>query len=321
MPISAIYEPIQEDMAEVEESFRAVGEVDLPWMVEPLKYVLESGGKRIRPALTLLAGKFYRYNPEQMIPLATAVELFHTATLVQDDAIDKSAVRRGKPTVNSLWGEGIAVLLGDYLFAKAAELVCSTGNLRVMTIFAQTLMYISSGQLRQYISAYDWRQDRQEYYQQIESKTAWLFSVAAQSGALMSGALEEEAEAFRSYGLNLGMAFQIVDDILDFIGDEEELGKPVASDLLQGTLTLPAILLMERHPDETIIREIFEKRGDQEGVEQVIEMIRNSSVVEECYQIAADFCAQACLALEGLPDNACRKSLLDLADYVIERHE
>lgn len=321
MPISAIYEPIQEGMAEVEESFRAVGEADLPWMAEPLKYVLESGGKRIRPALTLLAGKFYRYNPEQMIPLATAVELFHTATLVQDDAIDKSAVRRGKPTVNSLWGEGISVLLGDYLFAKAAELVCSTGNLRVMSIFAQTLMHISSGQLRQFMSAYDWRQDRQEYYQQIESKTAWLFSVAAQSGALMAGALDEEAEALRTYGLNLGMAFQIVDDILDFIGDEEELGKPVGSDLLQGTLTLPAILLMERQPGETIIREIFEKRGDRAGVERVIEMIRSSSIVDECYQIAADFCAQACLALEGLPENACRKSLLDLADYVIERHK
>jgi geranylgeranyl pyrophosphate synthase len=253
--------------------------------------------------------------------LATAVELFHTATLVQDDAIDKSAVRRGKPTVNSLWGEAIAVLLGDYLFAKAAELVCSTGNLRVMSIFAQTLMHISSGQLRQYVSAYNWRQDRQEYYQQIESKTAWLFSVAAQSGALMSGALEEEAEALRTYGLNLGMAFQIVDDILDFIGEEEELGKPVASDLLQGTLTLPAILLMERYPGEPIIREIFEKRGDRAGVARVIEMIRNSSIVQECYRIAAEFCAQACLALEGLPDNACRKSLLDLADYVIERHE
>ncbi len=321
LPISAIYEPIQEGMAEVEESFRAVGEVDLPRMVEPLKYVLESGGKRIRPALTLLAGKSYHYNPEQMIPLATAVELFHTATLVQDDAIDKSAVRRGKSTVNSLWGEGIAVLLGDYLFAKAAELVCRTGNLRVMNIFAQTLMHISSGQLRQYMSAYDWRLDRQEYYQQIESKTAWLFSVAAQSGALMGDALEEEAEAFRTYGRNLGMAFQIVDDILDFIGEEEELGKPVASDLLQVTLTLPAILLMERHPGETIIRDIFEKRGDRAGVERVIEMIRSSSIVEECYRIAADFCAQACLALEGLPKNACRKSLLDLADYVIERHK
>ena len=305
----------------MEVGFREVGGVDLHWMVEPLKYVLESGGKRVRPAMTLLAGKFYRYNPEQMIPLATAVELFHTATLVQDDAIDKSAVRRGKPTVNNLWGEAIAVLLGDYLFAKAAELVCSTGNLRVMSIFAQTLMHISSGQLRQYMSAYDWRLDRQEYYKQIESKTAWLFSVAAQSGALISGALEEEVEAFKTYGSNLGMAFQIVDDILDFIGEEEELGKPVGSDLIQGTLTLPAILLMEQHPDETIIKEIFEKRGDRAGVERVIEMIRNSSIVEDCYQIAADFCAQACLALDGLPDNACRKSLFDLADYVIERRK
>ena len=308
-------------MAEVEESLKAAGKVDLPWMAEPLRHVLESGGKRIRPAVTLLAGKFYHYNLEQLIPMATAIELFHTATLVHDDAVDKSLVRRGRPTVNSLWGEGIAVLLGDYLFANSSELICSTGNLRVVRLFAQMLMTISSGQLRQLMSAYDWRQDREDYYQQISSKTASLFSTATEAGAILSEAPEEGVEALGTYGHGLGMAFQIVDDILDFIGEEEEMGKPVGSDLLQGTLTLPAILLMEQHPDDPIIREIFQKSEDKAGVERVIERIRNSSIVEDCYRIAADFLARACRALESLPKNACRRSLFDLADYIIERRK
>ena len=169
------------------------------------------------------------------------------------------------------------------------------------------------------MSAYDWRQGREDYYQQISSKTAALLSLATEAGAILSEAPEEGVEALRTYGHELGMAFQIVDDILDFIGEEEELGKPVGSDLMQGTLTLPAILLMEQHADDALLREIFEKGGDRAGVERVIEMVRNSSIVQECYKIAADFCAQACHALEGLPEKACRRSLLDLADYIIER--
>jgi len=319
LTISSINEPIQEDLTKVEENLRALSMADLPWMAEPLRQIVESGGKRIRPALTLLAGKFYRYRAELLVPMATAIELFHAATLVHDDTVDNSAVRRGRPTVNSLWGKEIAVLLGDYLFSKSADLVCSAGDLRVMKVFAQTLMSISSGQLRQFVKAFDWRQDRQEYYRQIESKTASLFAAAGESGAILSAAPAEGIKALKTYVHDLGMAFQIVDDVLDFVGEEEEMGKPVGSDLLQGTLTLPVIFLMERHPDHPVVREVFQSGGSEAGVEQVIEMIHNSSIIEECYQTASDFCAQACRALEQLPENACRKSLLDLADYVIER--
>ena len=319
MTISSIYEPIREDLTKVEDSLRAISMADLPWMAEPLKQIVESGGKRIRPALTLLAGKFYRYNTELLVPMATAIELFHAATLVHDDTVDNSSVRRGRPTVNSLWGEEIAVLLGDYLFSKSADLVCSTGDLRVMKVFAQTLMSISSGQLRQFVSAYNWRQGREEYYWQIESKTAALFCAAGESGALLSEAPADSVEALKTYGHELGIAFQIVDDVLDFVGEEEEMGKPVGSDLLQGTLTLPVILITERYPDDPVVREAFERDGNEAGVQRVIEMIRNSSIIDECYRIASGFCAQARHALEHLPDNASRRSLFELADYVIER--
>ena len=319
MSIASIYEPIQQTIAQVEERLEEFSRNGLPWMAEPLEYVLGGGGKRIRAALVLLAGKFYRYNPEQLIAMATAIELFHNATLVHDDAVDKSSVRRGKPTVSSLWGGSIAVLLGDYLFSSSADLVSSIGNLRVVRLFSQTLMKISSGQLRETFGAYNWRQNRQDYFEQIASKTASLFSAAAEAGAILSEAPEEAVEALKTYGHNMGMAFQIVDDILDFIGDEDEMGKPVGSDLLQGTLTLPAILLMENHSQSNPVKELFEKKGDQTEVQRVIEMVRNSPIVPECYRIAAGFSTQDSHALDGLPENACRRSLLDLADYVIAR--
>jgi len=319
LTITSIYQPIEQSLAMVEENLRTFTRANLPWMTEPLKHVLEGGGKRIRPALTLLAGKFYRHNPEQLVTIATAFELFHTATLVHDDAVDDSAMRRGRPTVNSRWGDGIAVLLGDYLFSNSAYLVYTVGNLRVIKLFSETLIIISSGQLRQLFSAYDWRQTQQDYYEQISSKTASLFAAATQAGALLSEAPEEAVQALYTYGRDLGMAFQIVDDILDFVGDEEEMGKPVGSDLLEGTITLPAILLMENYPQDNPIKELFQKGRDRNEMQRVIEMVRNSSIVEECYRIAADFSARSCRALDGLPDNAYRRSLLDLAHYLIER--
>jgi len=319
--IASIYEPIEQDLTVVEENLKKFITANLPWMEEPLEHVLDSGGKRIRPALTLLAGKFHNYNLEQLIPIATAIELFHTATLIHDDAVDGSSMRRGRPTVNSRWGDGIAVLLGDYLFSNSAYIFYVVGNLRVMKLFSQTLITISSGQLRQLFSAYNWQQSRQDYYEQIGSKTASLLSASTETGAILSEAPEEAVEALKTYGHDLGMSFQIVDDILDFIGDEEEMGKPVGSDLLEGTLTLPAILLMENYPQDNPVRELFQKRGDREEVQRVIEMVRNSPIVDECYRIAADFSAKACRALEGLPDNACRRSLIHLAHYLIERRK
>jgi len=319
LSIATIYEPIQEGLELVEEKLMDFSHVDYPWIAKPLGYVLESHGKRVRPGLTLLAGRFYQYDLKKLVPMAAAIELFHNATLVHDDAVDHALLRRGKSAVNSLWGEGVAVLLGDYLFSVSADLVASIGNLRVVSMFARTLTEISGGQLRETFSSYNWRLKREEYYEQIYSKTASLFAAATGTGAVLSGAPEWAVETLLSYGKNLGMAFQVVDDILDFTGDEEEMGKPVGSDLLQGTLTLPAIILRERNPDDSSIRELFEKRGGREDVDRIIEMIRNSSILEQCHDIAADFSAQARKDVEGLPDEPCRRSLTELADYVVER--
>lgn len=319
MQLSTIYEPIQEDLVKVGNEISSVSQADFPWLSELLHYSLSGSGKKIRPALTLLSGKFYHYNLNTLLPMATAVELLHVATLVHDDAIDKSPVRRGKPTLYKVWGEDKAVLLGDYLFAKAGELTATTRNLRVIKLFAQTLKTISTGELAQTFSAFNLEQTHEEYIHRISCKTAALFILATESGGVLSEAPETSIVILNEYGYNLGIAFQIVDDVLDFVGTEEELGKATGSDLAQGTLTLPAMLLLERFPKDNPVKRVFQNGDKQKNIKQAIELVRNSSIVEECYRIASGYCTKACRNLNLLPDNASRQALIELANYVVNR--
>jgi len=323
LQLAQIYQSVQVDLAKVESQISSVTEVDFPGLAELLSHIL-LGGKAIRPALTLLSGKFYDYNLDLLLPMATSVELMHTSTLVHDDAIDKSTVRRGRPTINSIWGEDRAVLLGDYLFAKAGEFAALTGNLRVIRLFARTLQIISSGELKQTFDAFSLEQTLDQYLEKVSSKTASLFSLATESGAILSQAPEESVQVLKDYGGNLGIAFQIVDDVLDFVSTEEELGKPTGSDLAQGTLTLPAMLLLERYPEDNPVKELFSNRDMPEEDKQVkidraIELVRQSSIVDGCYRVASDYCVKACSNLGLLPGNAARQVLIELADYVVNR--
>ena len=318
--LTAIYEPVQEDLVQVEDRLKTACEVDFPHLSQLLDYSLRSGGKRVRPALVLLSAKFYHYDLEHLLPMAAAIEVLHTATLVHDDAIDNSLVRHGRPTVNKEWGEDKAILLGDYLLAKSEELVADTQNLRVIKLFAQTIMIVSSGELNQAFSAFNLEQTEQQYLERIASKTASLLTLATESGAILSQAPEKSVRALKEYGYNLGIAFQIVDDILDFIGTEEEMGKPVGSDLAEGTLTLPAILLLQRYPEDNPVRRLFHHQGDDgDNIRLAIEQVRNSSIIPECYQLASDYCARAHRSLDLLPNSASHRSLMELADYVMAR--
>jgi len=319
LQLSTIYKPVEKDLVKVDNELRMVSKVVFPWLAELLGYSLKGGGKGIRPALTLLSGKLYHYHLDILLPMATAVELLHVATLVHDDAIDKSPVRRSRPTVYKLWGEDKAVLLGDYLFAKAGELTATTQNLRVIKLFAQTLRIISTGELAQIFRAFSLEQTYQQYIQRISSKTAALFILATESGAVLSEAPETSIKILSEYGYNLGIAFQIVDDILDFIGTEEEVGKPIGSDLAQGTLTLPAMLLLERYPEDNPVKRLFQNQDSQDNIKLAIEQVRNSSVIDECYTVASNYCSKACHDLNLLPDNASRQSLFNIANYVIQR--
>ncbi len=320
MQLSAIYQPIQEDLSRVEDRLRSLQKPEgLPWMGEPLEYTLGDGGKRVRPALTLLAGGFHVYDLDLLLPMAVGVELFHTATLVHDDVVDESPVRRGKPTIANRWGKGVAVLLGDYFFATSADLVASTGNLAVVRLYAQTLLTMSSGELGQSLSDFDPGAVRQRYYSWIGSKTASLFSMATHSGAILSQAPPEAVEALKGYGLNLGLSFQVVDDILDVVGEEKELGKPVGIDLIQGSITLPLILVMEQHPESSLIKQVLENRVDEKSLRQALEMVTHPDIIGECYNIARGFRDRALECLEPLSFNRFHGPLTDLAHYVLER--
>ena len=317
--IATLYEPIQAEMAAVEETLDSLTRVDTPWLAEMLGAVLFAGGKRMRPAVALLAGQFGAFRREQSLPLAVALELLHTASLVHDDIIDSARVRRGRPTASTLFDDHAAVVLGDYIFSQAAALVAQTGSVPVVRLFSETMIAMSMAELAEDRVAFNYDQHIDGYLERIKGKTASLFAAAARGGALVSDASPAHVASLQVYGENLGMAFQIVDDILDFCGDEEEMGKPVGSDLMQGTLTLPSLLLIQRHPETNPIRELFQERDEPTHLARAIEMVCESGILEESYKIARGFRDGACSALASLPDGAPRASLEELADYVLER--
>ena len=318
MRTDLLYGPVQEDIALVEATFDSIKQVDYAPLAKMLDIVLAGGGKLLRPALTLLGGRFGEYDLDLLVPLAASVELLHTASLVHDDVIDNAATRRGRPTANSTFHNATTVMLGDYMFAHAADQVARTGNIRVIRLFAQTLMMMTKGEIGQDLTAYDSRQTVRDYLQRIGGKTASLFATACQGGGVVAQEPEEWIEALRGYGYNFGMAFQIVDDILDLTGDEAEMGKPVGSDLMQGTLTLPALILMDRYPEDNPVQK-FLLSPSQELLAPAVEAIRGSDIPQESYEMARNFCASAHEALSVLPDDAARQALYDLTDYVLER--
>ena len=315
MELSEIYAPVREDLNKVRDTLRSISRIEYAWLAEQLGYLVKETGKGIRPALTLLAGRSYAYNLDYLLPMAVSVELMHTATLVHDDAIDKALTRRGQATINSVWGDEIAVLMGDYLFAKAGEFVSETQTPRVIKLFSQTLATISSGEISQFRGSFNLNQTREDYFRRIYGKTASLFSLATQSGAILARAPETAVSSMKEYGDNLGIAFQIVDDIMDFTSTEEALGKPVGSDLTQGTLTLPAMLLRERYGDDNPVKKLFQTR-EKKYVAAAIEMVLDSPIIKECYGIASEYCEKACRNLDSIPDTASRRALYGLAEFI-----
>jgi geranylgeranyl pyrophosphate synthase len=319
--VASIYGPVHEDLQLVEDTLDRIKHVEnFPALAKMLGHVLGTGGKRLRPAIALLAGKFGDYNADLHVPLAASIELLHTATLVHDDVIDASPSRRGRPTVNELFNNSAAVMLGDYMFAHSAELISRTESTAVVRLFAHTIMAIAGGELHQDMSAYDYGQDTIKYFGRIEGKTASLFATSAEGGAMVARCTPDEREALRLYGLNVGMAFQVVDDILDFAGDEKEMGKPIGSDLMQGTITLPALILMERYPKDNPIKKAFRSRKPKtELVAEAVYMVLNSDILNESYDVARDFRDRALTALHTLPDIPARGTLEEIAGYVLER--
>jgi len=259
-------------------------------------------------------------DPDKLITLAAAVEMLHTATLVHDDLIDGALLRRGNPTLNARWSPASTVLTGDFIFARAAKLAAETDCLPLMRLFAETLAIIVNGELTQLFSSRDIA-NRENYNQRIFAKTASLFEMSARGAAMISPVDEATVETMQDYGYQVGMAFQIVDDILDFNGEQAEVGKPVGSDLLQGLITLPTLHYIEEHPDDPNIRPLLEGNYSvgQKQMNRLVQSIRKSDAISRSMNEAEKYVAEAVRALADMPVGTERQALEDLARYIVDR--
>jgi len=310
---------VQAGLKIVEELMRRQADNYHPDIANALEIILEAGGKRIRPILALLVGKMFQADLEPLITLSAAVELLHTATLVHDDLIDGALLRRGAPTLNSHWSPGATVLTGDFLFARAARLAAETNSDRLTKLFAQTLAVIVNGEITQMFDS-RCQLDKESYFKRIYAKTASLIETTSTGASIISKVSEEAIEQMRQFGYALGMAFQIIDDILDFTGEQVKLGKPVGSDLRQGLVTLPVIYYIEEHVDDPVIEPLLDgKCLDEDVVEGFVVKVRSSSAIHQAHTVARSFINDALNVLKEQPVGIPRNSLENLAFYIVER--
>ena len=284
-----------------------------------LEHLLAAGGKRIRPTLGLLVGNMLGAPLEKLVTLGAAVELLHTATLVHDDLIDGSLLRRGMATLNARWSPPATVLTGDYLFARAAKLAAEADHLPLMKLFSETLATIVNGELTQMFTSRGLI-NRENYYKRIYAKTASLFEMTSRSAAMVSPASEETAEAMRDFGYQIGMAFQIVDDILDFTGDQNAVGKPLGSDLLNGLVTLPAIYYAEANPEDVDVVSLPNGGWtNNDNMTRLVDNIRASDASKKAMLEAEQHVDRALACLEAMEPCAEHEALENLAKYIVDR--
>ncbi len=312
------------DLERVEQRLLQEATVDYPLVGEVLRELIQAGGKRLRPLILLLAAKPFDYDVERLLPAAAGVELLHTASLIHDDTVDHAELRRGRPTLNALFSTDVVILLGDYIFARAAILAAETMNPRVVGVFASSLADICDGELREIFTARQLQQSLADYERRIYGKTAALFAGSAEMGAIIAGASDEAIAALRHYGASVGMAFQIVDDVLDLRESTDIIGKPAGLDLRQGTVTLPTMLFFEsghgNHEERDLVRRVVGD-GDASDEEYAVAatLIRESGALEQALGVAEEYVASAKAALGAIPPGAARDMLEVVADESLRR--
>ncbi|WP_171100898.1 polyprenyl synthetase family protein [Ruegeria sp. HKCCD7255] len=330
MNISTISKPherlagiLTEEMAAVNELIRTRMVSDhAPRIPEVTAHLVEAGGKRLRPMLTLAAANLFGYTGDHHVRLAATVEFIHTATLLHDDVVDESGQRRGRPTANLLWDNKSSVLVGDYLFSRSFQLMVETGSLRVLDILSNASATIAEGEVLQMTAATDLRTDEAVYLQVVRGKTAALFSAATEVGAVIAGASDAQVQALFDYGDALGIAFQIADDLLDYQGDSKATGKNVGDDFRERKLTLPVIkAVAQATPEERAFWQRTIEKGRQEDgdLDHALALMHKYGTLDATRADAFGWATKAKAALEGLPDHELRDLLRDLADYVVSR--
>jgi octaprenyl-diphosphate synthase len=314
---------IGEDLINVELQFRKDLESDVPLIRKVGEYVLSSGGKRVRPALLLLAARLCGYQGNQAVPLASVVEFIHTATLLHDDVVDSATLRRGLASANTLWGNEASVLVGDFLFSKSFSLMVAVGSLDILRVFSGATTVIAEGEVMQLLCTGEIDLTEERYIGVVRSKTAILMSAACEAGAILGAASAERTKALADFGMSLGIAFQLMDDTLDYIATEEDFGKSIGHDLEEGKITLPLIhTLRQCSPDErAAIEAVIEK--DEMTLDEfrhVSGLVQQYGGIEYTVNSARRYIQECRAHLELFDLSPVRAALFDLADYVVTRN-
>jgi len=320
--LSQIFEPIRADLELVDREFARQVESQVAIIPTMGRYIQQGGGKRVRPAVLLMAARLLGYKGNGAIMFAAAVEFIHSATLVHDDIIDESDTRRGRPAVHARWGNDVTVLLGDYLYIKSMALALTHDTLEIVRVLCDATLKMIEGEIYQLTKNGDAAITEEEHFDIIRRKTAFLFGASAQIGGMLGRVDKEQEAALQQYGFNLGIAFQVVDDLLDFTGELEALGKPVGADLVEGKMTLPLIHLLQQpgHRGGEIVREIIEKRtASREQWQEILDLLREHRSIEYASRRAVDFAERAKKQLAVFPSSSERDALMALPDYVLSR--
>ena len=320
--VEALARLAQSEMAAVDALIIDRMQSQVPVIPLLAEHIVAAGGKRLRPLITVAAARAVNGTIDNPLKLAAAVEFIHTATLLHDDVVDGSERRRGKVAAHLIWGSATSVLVGDFLFARAFELMVETGQMRALGILAQASSVIAQGEVLQLTRAHDLKLDQETYLRIISAKTAELFAAAAEAGAVGAGADDKSVAALRAYGLNLGLAFQLADDALDYGGSSETLGKNAGDDFREGKVTLPLLLAVQRtrgREDGFWTRTIDKGQRTDDDFRRACELVVGTGSVESTLEIAGAYADAAKVALKALPRSDWRVALESLADFAVSR--
>jgi octaprenyl-diphosphate synthase len=320
--LTQIFGPIREDLEAVEREFVQHIQSRVALIPEMGRYIQKSGGKRVRPAVLLMAARLSGYSGDRAVLYASVVEFIHTATLVHDDIIDGADLRRGRLAVHSRWGNDITVLLGDYLYIKSMAMALTQDSLEIIRLLCDVTLRMIEGELYQLTKTGDVDITEEEHFEIIRRKTAFLFGGCAQIGGMLGNVTAEQQAALRDYGFNLGIAFQLVDDLLDYTADAAALGKPVGGDLREGKVTLPVILLLRRGGEaaDRLIRQVVNERSvTPEQWREIVRLLHEHRSTELAYQTALEYASRAKACMAAFPASQERDALLALTDYVVSR--
>lgn len=318
MKLKMMYSFLNSDLTVIENELEETIKAESPLLHQASLHLLQAGGKRIRPVFVLLAAKFGEYDIDKIKNVAVSLELIHMASLVHDDVIDDAELRRGQPTIKAKWDNKIAMYTGDYIFARALELITNIKNPHAHKILSHTLVELCIGEIEQIKDKYNYDQNIRTYFRRIKRKTAMLIAVSCQLGGIAANVEEDIHKKLFKFGYFVGMSYQIIDDVLDFVGTEKELGKPAGGDLHQGNITLPALFAME---DSIICDQIsrVHEGTERRDIEKIIALVKDSGAIEKSLQISDKYLQKALGVLEELPPSRSKKALRDIAKFIGKR--